>query len=248
MAAFEHALQLGVDGLELDVRLSRDGEVVVIHDATLDRTTDASGPVADLTAGELERVDAAFRFDADDGYPLRGQRIGIVRLADVVSATAGTPLIVELKGTDPAIASAAVDVVARADALGRVCFGGFSGHVVSTARRAGTGVVTSAAREEIRWALYRSWFGLAPFRPAYFAFQVPERTRLHTIVTPRFIRIMHRAGLVVQVWTVNAEADMTRLLDWGVNGLITDRPDLALRVTRSAREATPGVPIPGTLL
>jgi glycerophosphoryl diester phosphodiesterase len=234
LAAFEHALALGVDGLELDVRLSRDGEVVVIHDAALDRTTDTSGMVADRTARELERVDAAFSFAAEEGYPLRGRRIGIARLADVLSATRSLPLIVELKGTDPAISVAAVDVVRRGGALGRVCFGGFSDRVVSAARRAADGVVTSAAREEIRWALYRSWVGLAPSEPAYHAFQVPERTRLHAIVTPRFVRTMHRAELVVQVWTVNEEADMTRLIGWGVNGLITDRPDVALAVTRAA--------------
>jgi len=96
---------------------------------------------------------------------------------------------------------------------------------------------TSAAREEVRWALYRSWVGLRPVTPAYKGFQVPERAGQLTVVTPRFVRAAHRAALAVQVWTVNDERDMWRLLDWGVDGLISDRPDLAVRV-RDAWAAT----------
>ena len=91
-------------------------------------------------------------------------------------------------------------------------------------------VCSSASREETRWSLYRSWVRFPwPWRP-YDAFQVPEVSRGTRVVSPEFIRAAHARDLLVQVWTVNDEPSMQRLLSWGVDGLISDRPDLALRV------------------
>jgi glycerophosphoryl diester phosphodiesterase len=233
-AAFANAAALGVDGCELDVRLSKDGEAVVIHDATLDRTTDADGPVSALTAAELARVDAGYRFGPDAGYAWRGRGEGIARLADVLAAHPSMPFIVELKGEDPALAEVATAAVARAGALDRVCFGGFADVTLAAARRAQPSACTSAATDEIRRALYKSyvWF---PFgHVAYRAFQVPEVAGNGTrVVSPRFVRMAHRAACVLHVWTVNTPEDMTRLKSWGVDGVITDRPDIALRTLRS---------------
>ena len=96
------------------------------------------------------------------------------------------------------------------------------------ARDSGGTVTTSAAKEEIRAFLYRSWVGLAPRTTAYRAFQVPETSGATRVVSPRFVRAATRAGLPVAVWTVDDPDAMTRLLGWGVKGLITDRPDLAV--------------------
>ena len=146
--AFRQAAALGVDGCELDVRLSKDGEVVVIHDATLDRTTDADGPVSALTAAELGRVDAGFRFGAEAGFPWRGRGEGVPRLADVLADHPALPFIIEVKGDDPAVARAAAAVVARAGALDRVCFGGFADVTLAAVRAAQPAACTSAATEE----------------------------------------------------------------------------------------------------
>jgi glycerophosphoryl diester phosphodiesterase len=228
-AAFTHAAALGVDGCELDVRLSRDGEVIVIHDATLERTTDADGPVSALTAAELARVDAGFRFDPAGGHPWRGRGEGVPRLADVLAAHRALPFLVELKGTDPAVAHAATAVVAAAGALERVCFGGFSDVTLAAARRAQPTACTSAATEEIRRALYKSYVWWPLGRVPYQAFQVPEVAHGGTrVVSPRFIRQARRAGKVLHVWTVNTPEDIRRLADWGADGVVTDRPDLAL--------------------
>jgi glycerophosphoryl diester phosphodiesterase len=232
MAAFEHGAACGADGFELDVRLARDGEVVVIHDDTLERTTDARGPVASMTADELAAVDAGARFREEDGAPFRGQGFGVPRLRDVLRRFPGLHHVVELKGDDPAVGRAAAAVAREEGALARVCFGGFTDAVVQAARAAAPDVVTSAATEEIRWALYRSWIGLAPRAPQYAGFQVPERYGPTVVVTRRFVRLMRRAGLFVQVWTVNRREDLTRLLDWGVHGVITDVPDLAVPAVR----------------
>src|SRR5215469_7045550 len=98
LAAFDHALTLGVGGLECDVHLSADGEIVVIHDDTLRRTTDRQGRVASLTADELARVDAGFHFQDEAGAPFRGRGIGVPRLADLLDRTPAVPLTIELKG------------------------------------------------------------------------------------------------------------------------------------------------------
>ena len=230
--AFRHAAALGVDGCELDVRLSKDGEVVVIHDATLDRTTEADGPVSRLTAAELGHVDAGFRFGADAGFPWRGRGEGVPLLADVLADHPVLPFIVEVKGDDPAVAEAAVAVVRRAGALDRVCFGGFADVTLAAVRRAAPEACTSAATEEIRGALYRSYLWLSPGRVAYQAFQVPETSKGTRVVSRRFVRGGRRAGLVVHVWTVNTPEDVARLKTWGVDGVITDRPDMVLAVAR----------------
>lgn len=235
MAAFDCSAELGVDGFELDVHLSKDGQVVVVHDPTLNRTTDATGAIASHTAAELARVDAGFRFGAESAFPYRGSNIGIPRLADVLARHADRLVIVELKGTNVDLAAAAVDVVGRAGAVERVCFAGFSDEMLRAARAAAPGASTSAAHREIRSALYRSYIAWPLRGVPYHALQVPEMSGDTRVVSRRLIRVAHRAGRLVQVWTVNAEADMRRLIDWGVDGLITDRPDVALAVVRAPR-------------
>lgn len=231
LAAFDRAIAERVDGLEMDVHLSKDGEVVVCHDATVDRTTDGKGPIAGMTARDLAAVDAGWHFsDGNGGRPFRGRGLGIPTLRDVVSRHPAVRLIVELKDNDVRLAEAALGVLSAHDALARTCLGSFHADVLAAVRRLQPEVATSGASSEVRWALYRSWFGLFPRSTAYQALQVPERREATRVVTPRFVRAAHRAGLAVQVWVVNEAEDMSRLLAWGVDGLITDRPDLAMQV------------------
>lgn len=227
LVAFDHGVALGCDGLELDVHLAADGVPVVLHDTTLDRTTDTTGPVGALTSRQLASVDAAARFAVDGAYPFRGLGHAVPTLAEVLRRFPALPLIIELKGHDPRLADATLEELTRADALPRVCVGGVSRALLQRVRRARPDAVTSAAREETRWALYRSWLGFAP-RGRYRAFQVPEVKQGHRVVSPRFVGAAHRAGLAVQVWVVDDTADMARLLAWGVDAVITDRPDLAV--------------------
>jgi glycerophosphoryl diester phosphodiesterase len=235
MPAFERGLALGADGLELDVHLSRDGVVVVHHDRTLERTTDLDGPVADRTAAELAAADAGYRFERDGAFPFRGTGIGVPRLADVLARFREVRVIIELKADTEALARGVVEEVRRAGAIDRVCLGAFTRRVLDAARALEPAIATSAWREEVRWALYRSWVGLSPSCPAYRGFQVPERSGRTRVVSPRFVAAMHRADLAVQVWTVDTEADARRLLAWGVDALITDRPDAIVPIVRGAR-------------
>lgn len=231
IAAFEHAVALGVDGLECDVHLSRDGQPVVIHDATLDRTTDATGPVAALTAPELARVDAGCRFvDADGRTPFAGCGIGVPTLASVLERFRDMPVTVEIKGEDPAVVPAVLDVIVRHGGRGRVVVGGFSAAVLQAVRALAPDLATSASVPEVKRALRRAWFGLTPRSDGYRLFQVPIRYEGRQVLTRRFAAAARRAGLPVHAWVVDDPGEMEMLLGWGVTGLITDRPDIARQV------------------
>ena len=235
VAAFDHGLSCGADGLELDVHLSRDGIVMVHHDATLERTTDGRGPLAAYGADELERLDAGYTFRAEGGEcPYRGRGLRMPRLAAVLSRYRGIPLIVELKDPSPELARRTLAEVRAAAAIEGVVIGSFHRRALQTVRGEEPSIRTGSSREETRWALYRSRLRVPLRRAPFQEFQVPEAAGGTTVVTPRFVRDAHRAGLPVKVWTVNDPADMRRLVAWGVDALITDRPDLAVRTFRAS--------------
>ena len=159
-------------------------------------------------------------------FPFRGCGINIPTLAAVLARYRDVPIVVELKVNDPALARAVVNDVRQADAIDRVCLGSFGLRVLREARRFEPRLATSAAREEVRWALYRSWCRWPVTRAGYGGYQVPEWSGRTRVVSRRFVEDAHAAGLGVQVWTVDAEPDAARLLAWGVDALITDRPDI----------------------
>jgi len=147
-------------------------------------------------------------------------------------------VIIEIKTGTPEAARAVVEVVRDVGAVDRVCVGSFSLIAVQAVRIFEPKIPTSGSRKEGQLALYRSWLGLSPGRVAYRAFQVPEQAGRLRVVTPRFVRAVHRANVALQVWTVNEESDMRRLLGWGVDGIITDRPDVGARVRDDERRTT----------
>ncbi len=232
MAAFENAEALEADGLELDVRLSRDEVVVVHHDPTLERTTNLVGPVGAFTAAELAAADAGFHFGSGRDRPFRGRGLGVPTLESVLDRFPGCPIIIELKENRVELARAAIDAVRAARAVDRVCLGSFGYRVLHAVRSMAPEIATSAAKWEVRWALYRSRCGWPVSRVPYGGYQVPEVAGSTRVVSPRFVRHARAAGLGVQVWTVDRESDARRLLDWRVDGLITDRPDVLVPLVR----------------
>ena len=234
--AFDHGIAHGAEGLEFDVHLSKDGIVVIHHDDTLERTTSGRGRVADYTADELGRIDAGHHFtDGHGAFPFRGRDIGIPTLSSVLRRYPNARLIIELKVAGPELAQRVVDDVRAADAVERVAIGSFFPDALETVRRYEPAIATGAAKEETRWALYRSWAGLSIGATPYREFQVPEWSGLTPIVTRRFVNAAHRSGIPVKVWTVNGADAMRRLLAKGVDALITDRPDLARAVLSEHR-------------
>jgi glycerophosphoryl diester phosphodiesterase len=248
LAAFDRGMAAGADGLELDVHLSADSELVVLHDSLLDRTTNATGPVARRTAAELARVDAGWHFtDVEGRTPFRGQGVGVPRLRDVLCRHAGVRVIIEMKVDSPEMGRALAGLVREMGAADRVCAAGAGSRCVGAARAALPEMASSATVSDVRWALYAYWIGWAVRNVPYGGYQIPEQAGRTTVVSPRFIRLAHRFNLPVQVWTVDEAADMDRLLDWGVDGLITNRPDLAVERRNAflGRSGTGQTPLPG---
>ncbi|MEO8710425.1 MAG: glycerophosphodiester phosphodiesterase family protein [Lacisediminihabitans sp.] len=222
LLAFARALALGVSHIETDVHASSDGVAVISHDSDLARLTDRQGLVSALTLAELRRIDLghgqsfASLAEALDGFPEARFNID-VKSDDAVGPT--------------------VEAIRSAGATARVLVTSFS-----EARRSATvqqlpGVATSASASMFARALVSGKLGLS--RAVRFALrnvdavQIPERAVGLNAVTPRMLRFLHSAGVEVHIWTVNDVDAMIRLLDLGVDGLVTDRADLALHVIRA---------------
>ena len=259
MAAFDGGLALGAEGLELDVHLSRDGVVVVHHDRTLERTTNLTGPIAHRTAGELARADAGYFFrrvrqDASpadsrirqarcDGsgpaeFPFRGCGITIPTLADVLGRYRDIPIIVELKVNHPELARAVVSVVRAGgrhrSGLPRIVRA--AGAARGAASRAGAGDERGARRGPLgALPIVVPLAGRA--RRATAGIKCRNGRAGRASCRADSSQDAHAAGLGVQVWTVDTEADAGRLLDWGVDALITDRPDIMVPFVRGRMAA-----------
>lgn len=235
LAAFDRGASLGADALELDIQETRDGELVVIHDATVDRTTDATDPVASFTLDELRRLDAGYRFSPDAGatFPFRGQGHTIPTLREVFARYPALRINIDLKGSNPVRERRLWELIQEHEAQDRTLVASGDEHVPIVRFRtlvAGR-TATSASGDEIRNFLFGSWCGATRWlRPAYVALQVPETWHGVRVVSPRLIAAAHRRGLDVHVWTVDDAAAMERLLAWGVDGVMTDRPDVLARV------------------
>jgi glycerophosphoryl diester phosphodiesterase len=234
MVAFRGAVEMGYRYLETDLHATRDGALVLIHDDTLERTTDGSGLVWAHTLAELKRFDAGYHFSPDGGrtYPYRGQGVTVPTLEEVLEAFAEVRLNVEIKQEQPPAVAAVVDFIERRGLQDRLLVASFRDRMVQEfRRRSGGHVATAAARGEARLFWLASRLRLERFlRVPYDALQVPARYGSRTVVDRRFLEAAHRRGLQVHVWTVDEPEEMRWLLGLGVDGLMSDRPDLLLEV------------------
>ena len=231
--AFQRAVDLGVDALELDVRSSADGELVILHDKFVDRTTNGRGRVQDLSWAELRELDAGHNWTTDAGetYPYRHREIRIPTLAAVLREFRGTPMSIEIKQERPSIAAAVCRALRTAGSGSKVLVSSFKSATVKAFRAACPEVATSATGGEatLFWALEQLFLS-ALYAPPCGSFQVPERSATLRVIDPGFMAAVHARGLSAHVWTVNDPADMKRLVALGVDGIITDYPDRLLRL------------------
>ena len=234
LESFRLAMEAGAGGLELDVHMTLDGEIVVIHDPTVDRTTNGSGAVARMTLDEIQGLDAGYRFSPDGGstYPYRGRDLRVPTLAEVYEEFPDSPVNIEIKEAQPGVEEAVLEVVREAGAVGRTLVASNRHGVVRRFRRISGGrIMTAASRREIARFYLLSRLRLERlYRPAYDALQVPLDHRGTRVVTPRFLEAAHARGVRVDVWTINDPGEMRRLLDLGVDVLMTDRPETLTRI------------------
>jgi glycerophosphoryl diester phosphodiesterase len=231
--AFEQAAALGVDVIETDVRATADGELVVIHDETLGRTTDGAGRVGALTLAELKRLDAGYRWSPDGGrsFPLRGRGLTVPTLREVFTALPAMRFNIEPKQSEPSIVAPLCRLIREHGMTSRVMVAAFRGNVMEQFRRECPEVATSASTAEVAGFLALQRSGLAgSYGPQMQALQVPERAGALLVLTGDFVKAAHARNLRVHAWTVNAEGDMRRLIALGIDGVMTDYPDRLLRV------------------
>jgi glycerophosphoryl diester phosphodiesterase len=230
--AFERAARLGVHMIELDVHASADGVLVVMHDEEVDRTTNGTGPIHQKTLAEIKQLDAGYRWTNDGGqsYPFRGQGISVPTLEEVFQALPQMPLIIEIKQEEPAITHDLCRMIRQYGRQEDVMIGTFYIGAMEEMRQIGPEIATSAHANEVRSFVALSFLRLpAVYSPRFQAFQVPPRHNNIEIATPRFIQHAHERGVQVHVWTVDETDEMERLLKMGVDGILSDRPDLLMR-------------------
>lgn len=222
MLAFQGAVDLGYRYLELDVRVSADGVVVVHHDATLERTTDGHGRIVDRTLEELRQFDAAHHFDADSGYPHRAMGHQIPTLEEVLTTFPDVHVNIDLKA--PGSEWPVAECITRLRRLDSVLIGSFNDLRIARFRRITKGRVATSVGPA---AAVRMWTASRAGRHVSHkaqAFQMPYAQRGFAI-DQRFLDAVHASGAQLHVWTVNDASDMRRMLDLGVDGIVTDRPD-----------------------
>ena len=231
--AFERAAALGVDVIETDVRVTADGELVVFHDESVERTTDGAGRVGALTLAELKRLDAAYRFSPDGGrsFPVRGSGVTVPTLREVFAALPQMRFNIEPKQAVPPLAAPLCRLIREYGMTERVLIASFRGATLDEFRRECPEVATSAATGEVASFLTLQGAGLAAsYSPEMQALQVPEQVGSLRVLTRNFVEAAHGRNLRVHAWTVNAEGDMRRLVEMGVDGIMTDYPDQLLKV------------------
>ena len=229
MPAFERAVAMGYRWIETDVHVTRDGAVIAFHDDHLDRVTDRRGRIADLTLAEVRRADAGYHFTSDGAtHPFRGRGVTVPTLEELLTRLPDVRLNLDAK--EDASVCPLMALLHRLDALSRVCLASFSDRRLARMRRLARGRVrTSMGQRAVLTAYACSRGGRMP-RMGADRVQVPVRFHGVRVADRRFIDAAHRAGLQVDVWTVDTEAEMLELIDLGVDGIMSDRPDLLREV------------------
>jgi len=233
MLSFEQALALPIDAVELDAHSSRDGKVVVIHDPTVDRTTNGTGRVFDMQWDELKKLDAGYNFDPERNgqYPFRGKGLLIPALEEVFQKIGQKKIIIEIKQTLPAIEELIYALIRKYQMQERVIVASEHYEPLMRFRNLDPSIATNLSAREANEFYKRYRLRLSNFyRGDGDALQIPEKHNDLQIVTPAFVQAGHRKGFVLHIWTVNDPADMQRLIEDGVDGIITDFPDRLIQV------------------
>jgi len=230
LPSFRRAVQDGAGYFELDVHCTADDHVVVIHDATVDRTTDGAGPVSGFSLRELQRLDAGYRFQAADGtLPARGQGVTVPTLREVVDLSDDLRLNIEIKPSDPSVARRVVELLVSWGVADRVLVASARDDVVAALRPlcARYGIPTNFAAGEVAEFVGRVTEGrLADYRPAGAALQVPPEWHGIAVITEATVAAAHALGIEVHAWTINTVTEMEYLLGLGIDGIMTDLPAL----------------------
>jgi glycerophosphoryl diester phosphodiesterase len=230
--AFENAVKIGADVLEMDAHITKDSQIVLMHDEKVDRTTDGTGLIEDLTLPELKQLDAAYKWSKDDGkaFPYRGQGIQVPTLEELFEKFPEMRYVIEIKSTQNPIDKPLCDLIRRHDLQDNVVIASFHDEPMQNFRKTCPEVATSASRGEVtKFVLLGKVFLSGLVAPQYQSIQPPydpSESMNIPIMTQRFIREAHAKNVAV-------EPDlMKQYIEWGVDGIMTDRPDLMIKVLK----------------
>lgn len=233
LEAFKYSAQMGVDVLELDVHSTSDGTLVVMHDERVDRTTNGSGRVSEMTLAELKKLDAGYQFTPDDGktYPYRGKGITIPTFQEILDSFPSMTFNVEPKQVEPSVTKPLCEMIRARKMTDKVIVGSFRQAAIDEFRQECPEVATAGTPSEVSefLAFYKVGLGKS-YSPPMQVLQIPEKIGSLQVVSKDFVETARKLNLKVHVWTINETEDMQRLLDMNVDGIMTDYPDRLLKL------------------
>ena len=233
MFAFQNAVDLGVDVLEMDVHITKDGVLVLMHDESVDRTTNGTGEIESMTLAKLKKLDAGYDWSEDDGktFPFRGQGVTIPTMEEVFTAFPQMRMTIEIKKTNASMAIPFCELIRKYNMQDKVLIASFHDERLAEFREECPEVATSSAKNETTvFVLLTKPFLGGFYSPKFFSLQVPEESSGITVMTSIFVKAAHERNLAVEPWTINDAETMQKFIEWGVDGIITDRPDIMIEV------------------
>ena len=228
---YQLAVQFGVDVLEIDVRITKDGHLVAIHDKTVNRTTNGAGLVENFNLADLQTLDASYRWSQDGGstFPLRGKGIKIPSLAEVFQKFPLMRINIELKEPRPEMITTLCRLIQDHNMGQKVMVASFDTGALKKFRSLCPGAATAAGASEVKLFYTLQKMHLESiYSPNSTVLQVPEKYGTLHVVNRRVVEAAHKRNLRVPVWMVNDVDSMKRLLKLGVDGVITDHPQRLL--------------------
>lgn len=240
--AYDEAVETGVDVLEMDAHLTLDGHVVIMHDARVDRTTDRTGEIREMTLANLKSLDVAYWWPyhsnddidkqsvpEDAVFPFRGHGERIMTLAEMFERYPEHRMVIELKDNSDDLRQAVLDLMTQYDRWDSVLLASFYQETLQVVRKQAPQAQTYGAESEIRLFYVLHWLHLERLFPYDIdAFAVPMTSGGFDLATPRFVQAANNAGILLHYWTINDEADMDHLLALGVHGIMTDKPSVLI--------------------
>lgn len=233
LPAFRSAAEMGIDVIETDVHLTKDGHLVIWHDPTLERNTDGKGRIEDHTLAELKALDAGYTFTKDGGrtFPFRGKGVTLCTLDEALKACPDERFNIDLKSEEEEIVDTFISVIRANRAEKRVCGASFHLGNLKKLRAKAPDILTSVSTLEVVPLVLRQKCRILPSSfERRIVFQIPEKQYGIHVTTESFVRDMHKRGAVIMVWTINDEEKMRELFSLGVDTIMTDNPRLVIRV------------------
>lgn len=233
MLAFKLAEKIGVDAIELDVRMTNDGHLVVIHDETIDRTTNGTGNVSDYTLQEIKTFDAGYNLEYESGgFPFRNKGITIPTLEEVFQEINGTGFVIELKDPNRAIEKKVAKLIKKYDLRKKVIVGSFNDDSLKRfATRTDGKVPIGTGVETLKYYVFLHKFHLERLFPLdRHAVQIPTKAGGVDLATERLVKTIRERNIAVHYWTINDEKTMKELIEMNVDGIITDYPNKLLKL------------------